>query len=210
MRQYSVYPTLLDSFDWWRSQVPGARADQAFRELMDKLNKRPFKATPEMERGTAFNEAVDHVIKSDTRLPIPESDEVSFKGYTFSKDLVLDIARRVRGSLIQKYLQSRLILGPDTMVRVYGFADYVGPSQIWELKTGRYYPGKFKRRWQRHTYMACHLVPKFTYLVTDFTNVYEETYEDPGLPALKEALGDFIEFIEANRPAINNPKLFGG
>jgi hypothetical protein len=125
-------------------------------------------------------------------------------------DLSLDIANRVRGSQMQKYLQARLPFGAYD-VKVYGFADYVAPDRIWELKTGSYYPGKFARRWQRATYLACaQHAKKFTYLVTDFVNVYEETYEEPGRVELYEVIREFVDFIETRRDQINNPKLFGG
>lgn len=208
MRQYNIYPTLLDSFDWWRSQAPGARADKALQELMDKLNKRPFKGTLAMEKGTAFNELVDRLSKGE--ITLADSGLVEQGGFTFSLATASDIAKRVLGTQIQKYLQA-IIPVDNYDVKVFGFSDYLAPDRIWELKTGGYYPGKFARRWQRPTYMACRPeVKKFTYLVTDFVNVYEETYEHPGREELIQTLREFVDFIESHRAEIQNPKLFGG
>lgn len=206
-RRYAIYPTMLDSFDWWRTR-PSAKAEQ---ELMDKLNKRPFKATPAMERGTAFNELVDELVKRSVIVDPTSHDKVlQWKGQEFPRDVTEDISARVKGCMTQKYLQAYLDFDGMT-VKVYGFADYVDLNKIWELKTGSYYPGKFARRWQRATYLACHPSAKsFTYLVTDFINVYEETYDDPGLPALRQTIEEFVDFVEKRRSEIVNPKLFGG
>lgn len=205
MRDYSLYPTLLDSYAWWKARG----TVQAEKELFAKLNRAPFAPTDEMRRGTAFNTLCDRLFAGEAFDAPPVID-----GFTFNPTEVAiarDVAERVTDSLPQKYIQTFIEL-PDARVKIYGFADYLGTEQIWELKTTRFHnPGRYGTRWQRQCYMACRpAVKKFTYLVTDFNELLEENYEDPQTDRLVAILQEFVDFIETRKAEIVNPKLFGG
>lgn len=174
MSSYKIYPTLLDSFEWWRGAETEEDAKQREAELVAKLNREYQEPSYAASRGTALNNCVDAVLQG-TKVDVPlerlECDasesgvyrdgtpEVpvlytfvdGFK-FVFSEELVLSIADHVGDAVVQPLLVATL----DTCygeVELYGFADYINVDTIIDLKsTNDYTVGKYRDHWQHRVY----------------------------------------------------------
>ena len=220
---YRFYATLLDSFQYYLGK---ADDDNAFQEFIDRLNCKPFFSEAAM-KGTAFNELIDEILSGKFSLVNAETDsrgnisypysegEVS-KTFKFKKNVVTEIARRVYGSIPQKYTEAVLPTRYGNVL-VYGYADEVLKNKVIDIKTtGSYVFPKYLNSWQRRVYPYCLrkegiYVDSFQYLITDFSNVYIEDY--PHMPELdvlemQRFSEQLIDYIETHRPLILSPKLF--
>ena len=239
-RHYNFYATLLDKYQnylmsgityqkfWGSSESPQKTEEefevQEFQSLIDSINRVPFESEL-ADKGTAFNEVIDCIIehrKSD-RMGI-KSDKstdiisVHFKkwNFTFSKKLCIEFAEYLKGSICQ-YRTESILECIDSSVLLYGYLDELMPFKVVDIKTtSKYNAFKFRNNWQHIVYPYCLnnsgiFINEFEYLVTDFSNVFIESYtfnKENDLPKLIEHCESLIEFIETNRGLITDKKIF--
>lgn len=254
--QYKIYPTLLDAYQrylnaeetwekyWGFSENPPHTAEefseQAKQELLDKINRKPFDSLA-ADRGTAFNELIDHIVSErpssratitpiGTDNPTAYRVELNDRAFIFPTEMVKQTADKYREAVCQKLLLGTI----DTiygMVELYGYADYINPLSLHDLKTtGSYAVGKFKQNWQHvvYPYLLAEegiTMTRFDYdivLLTpsrqeeDGAETYREIefftetylYRPSDAFRLKCFLERFIEFLEENRDQITDTKIF--
>lgn len=190
---YQITPTLLDAF----ARFERHQDEESFNDLINKINRIKSETTEHKLKGIAFENAVNG-LKSD---------------FYFEPDLI----SKVQSKIINNTGIQVEISAEYNNVRYYGIADYTFPEMILDLKgTGNYYYGKFKKKNQFPVYSFIKELNKepirqFKYLVSDYTNIYQETY----LPSQKvyddllEFTGEFIRFINHFKKHITNPAIFG-
>jgi len=199
---YNIYPTLLDSFNYFNT-FPSIEKES---ELIDKINRVKHEMTNQAQLGVSFEGLINSIING-------ASFSTSFDGFTFKEDVVKGVLSQLNGFEIQKYVCSTFnINGFD--VKFYGFVDYSSICKMIDLKTtSKYKLGKYKYYSQRHIYPMCiEGVTKFTFLITDFEGVMTEPYfisKRESMVYLNESVPRFIEFIESNRNKITDTKIFG-
>lgn len=276
--KYRIWATLLDTWQqardplpvwqkyWGQSDNPGKTyeefAAECEQKLLDACN-RVYEVSEAAAKGTAFNDAVDHMLRM-TKIPTdvvhiaggthgdiqerlgyhfddygrPVSMVMELQGFCFefSYTQVSGVAAgyitRVGSESIrpasQVYTDGVLptAWGP---VLLYGYIDELMPTAIIDIKTtGSYRLGQFKSHWQHLVYPYClrqhgDSIDRFEYDVLVWQRKrgdsprclidghYRETYiysPERDEPRLREHVESLIEWIEAHRDKIDNPKLF--
>lgn len=212
--QYKFYATLLDAFLWYQA----SESENAEQEFIDKINRVPItdeKALERMAKGTALNELVDIAIKHG----VPQDNSIiNYNGFEFNTILVTELARKLQGAIPQVYTQTTIRCNGNDVL-VYGYIDYVLANKVIDLKTTSVYElGKYKDSMQMHLYPVALfneeniVTDEFDFLVTDFKEIYSETYpinlidSNVRLAITSNAL---IEFLNAKRDLITDKKIFG-
>lgn len=239
--KYRFYATILNSFSdylnsseiynqyFGNSENPRKSEEEfekeQFHGLIDRINRVPFESEA-ADKGTVFNEVVDCLIENrqprdDMKFETDKSRGVivaNFKDYTFEFPLKLCLAFRdyFKDALTQVYVSATLETKYGT-VELYGYIDELLPVKVCDIKTtSRYSAFKYRKGWQHLVYPYClivggDLINEFEYTVTDFRNVWKETYlfePDRDIQLLINHVEQFIEFLEANKGLITDKKIF--
>nr|DAN55055.1 MAG TPA: hypothetical protein [Caudoviricetes sp.] len=163
--------------------------------------------------------------------------KASYNGRTFiyPVDAVRVFAGNYKGAIPQMFVEGVLPTRRGD-VRLYGYLDELMPLSVHDIKTtGSYEVGKFKDHSQHLVYPYCLQqmgymgVDLFSYDVAEIsTNItkqnpepsevvvklkatYSEEYlftPERDIPILEGKVVELIDFIEANRHLITNPKIF--
>jgi hypothetical protein len=193
---YKVYPTLLNQFYLFKTQAK--KADGSIMvtqaDLMASINREPRPQTESQTKGVNFENAI-----------------VTGKG---EEEFPTQIIEKVRQLLPKSYRTQVMSKFQVGKTEIYGFVDLVGENRAIDLKTtASYSPGKFQMNFQNLYLLGLKAkgITQLDYIITDFTEVYQETYQlrsynfNPMLLMVEE----FTRFLELNKKAINNPKIFG-
>lgn len=219
---YSIYPTLLDSFYWYK------RGYNEKQELIDKINRVKSPMPEAAARGVAFEDCVNNILKTRTfNSPILKGSffEKSYKcpitqkefTFNFKGDLILKIAAKLSNcTKMQEYIQAN-VPTPVGLIKVYGFIDFSYPDKDIDLKTtGSYKNNKYKDYNQHKCYpllrkLNGRLKSDFLYYVTDFNDTYQEPYIHTSVLSDEfiRDLVEFTEFLERERELITDKKIFG-
>jgi hypothetical protein len=208
--EYNLYATLLDSYTYYLS----SEKDEAYQNFIDRLNRKPFKSEA-AEKGTAFNELIDFCIPNLRSISF-SSDTIKHKGFEFKKPIVHEFLKRLEGAQPQVFVEGRLETSKG-MVKLYGYTDEILMDCVIDIKTTQYYTFPYYlSNWQHLVYPYCLRqqgvnINRFKYMVTDFTNYYEEEYlynEQRDTAKLVDICEQLIDFIEINRELITDKKLF--
>lgn len=214
---YKFYATLLDAYQWYRV----SESDNAAAELIDKINRvrtMDAEAIQRMNRGTALNNLVDLAIESGV---VIDSYEIDGVHYSFPESLVLHLAEKLHGSIIQ-YRANLSIIHNGKVVELYGYTDYVLTDSVIDLKTTASYElGEYANSMQRHLYPIALIangnqINRFEFIAVEiksgYHNVYSESYpvdDAESMAVVRDCISGLIEFIEANRYLITDRKIFG-
>lgn len=216
--QYKFYATLLDSFQYYLDSQDN---DEAFQEFIDSLN-RVKKVGEAAHKGTALNDLIDKLIKGSKLqdFPTDKRGNVIYRSetgdYGFNPKVVTELYNRVAGSEAQVFTKAIL---PTTKgnIELYGYVDYIDISKATDLKgTSRYTFPKYLGKWQKHVYPYCLnengiQITEFSYLVTDYYNVFVEDYPynpEKSVKELQSFCTRLIDFLEMNRHLITDQKVF--
>lgn len=238
---YNIYPSILDSYTYMRNCEDEELRAKCEDELLDQINRKPRDPNYYAARGTALNELVDaKACHMETQHPVDYTDRGDAGGIftmnidtfdiTYCAALVDQTAAWVEGMLPQVYCEADIKV-PQGVVTLYGYADYVGDSEVTDLKTSkRYDPDSrdYSDHWQHRVYPYCLLcsgmvqrIDTFTYLVAELKadrdevldgTLYREIY-GVDLPTVERELRDmlaydFLPWLEAHRAKITNAKIF--
>lgn len=219
---YCIYPSLLDKFQdlldyeivadepWNKSGddyklPPDEMYYKIEAELIDMINRVDGIPSEAADRGTAFNEIVDCLIRKEpcTREDLkiystttPEMQKVivaeidDFK-FIYDARFCKQVAALFSGSLTQ-YMCDATMQTSKGSVWLYGYIDEWVGNKLYDIKTTGYYNfGKFEHKWQRHLYPWCVIesgmateIESFEYTVVVFPKgqlilsgtVYPEVY----------------------------------
>jgi hypothetical protein len=210
--KYAIYPSLLDAYLRFKRHDD----DETFDALFDKINGVKTEQTEQQLKGVEFEQCVN-----DLLLPNGYVDRVDdlyiTDTFNFSVELVDKIVSKLHNSTAQQEYLKAIIPSHLGNIKLYGIADYSFPEMITDLKTtGNYKCGKYKDYTQHPTYSLIRELngsplKAFKYLITDFTNDYQETYI-PTAGSHQKLMGtifEFINFIEYYKSNITDGKIFG-
>ncbi len=203
MPRYRIYPSLLDGFQYWLDSEGGD--DQ---EMIDKINRVRTPPSDAQLRGSAFEQVMDTYQKS-----VKWATDYRVHDIFVDAPIIKKMVERVQGGVAQVLLSSEVNTSHG-LVEVYGYADFVrGPEVIDVKTTGNYELGKYLLSHQRPVYLEAvkHMgIHNFTFLVTDFKDVFEESYtrsaEDR--ERMIVTIDALIQFAEFNKDRITDKKFF--
>lgn len=214
---------------WGFSENPAKTEEEfeleQYQGLIDRINRVPFDSEA-ADKGTAFNEVIDCII-DNVKSEKMEIEKSTYRGksvikatynertFNFDTELCKQFASLLQGSLTQQYTEGVLQTKYGDVL-VYGYIDQIMPFKVVDTKTtGKYSVFKFRNNWQHKVYPYCLKqngvdINEFEYLVTDFRNIYTETYTftQKDVQALVLHCEQFIEFIEAHKHLITDEKIF--
>lgn len=216
--QYKFYATLLDAF----LRYQASESENAEQEFIDKINRVPITDEKDLERmakGTALNNLVDKQVINQTFSEAETISEiVDNQTFTFDSRIVNTLGDKLQGATPQVYTQT-IIRCNGNDVLVYGYIDYVLANKVIDLKTTSTYElGKYKDSMQMHLYPIALfneeniVTDEFEFLVTDFKEIYSETYPINLIDSnakLAVVCTSLIEFLNAKSDLITDKKIFG-
>jgi len=201
---YKIYPSILDSFNYYLRAPDGDES-----ELIKKINRIKTEPTEAMLTGVKLEKLIN------SRRPYDVDDVGLLFGQEVDEKVYNELLERCSG-LKQQFLKSTFTVdGVDVLL--YGFADYIYQDSIKDLKyTGRYEFPKYNKGSQHIIYplIAEKMGIKsssFQYVITDLKRVYIEEYviNQSMIDSLFSSITNFIGFLEDKRHIITDKKIFG-
>lgn len=190
--KYQVYPSLLNAFHQF---LVDGYVD--FPTLIDRINRVQTPTTEKQQRGLEFEDVIMKACQG-----------VVFD-HGFSPSLVTEICRELPDSFIAQHYVSF----QHKDIRVYGYIDVMGAGRIIDLKTTANYT--FPKYLHDHQTLYLYAMKgqgarQQEYLITDFRNVYKETYsiESYDFSGLISEVEHFAQFLEEHRHLITDRKVF--
>lgn len=161
-----------------------------FQEFMTVLRREPTPTTEAQDRGIYFEGLVTSIVNGDCDI-VPESCP-----WYNAASKIADI---VRGGVLQYKAKKEIqVSGIDFLL--YGRLDALKAGVIYDIKFSSHYEkGKFFNSTQHPTYLE--LIPsasQFTYLVSNGTNVWEETYWREETQSINGYIEDFVSWLTVN------------
>lgn len=211
MIKYAIYPTILDSFYWYK------RGYNEKQELINKINRVKTEMAEPAKKGVAFENVINMLLKAKNHPLLTEAEHYESDGFVFRTEIVNRIAAKlINATKQQEYIQAT-VQTPVGDIKVYGFIDYSYPDMYVDLKTtATYKKDKYAINNQHKCYpllgqLNGKPIKKFNYLVTDFQQMYIEPYlHHSGMTdEFVFNLVEFTEFLEANREIITDTKILG-
>jgi hypothetical protein len=229
MKGIQIYPTLIDSFNYFLSSE-----HMSLQEMIDRINRVPTPFPDAARKGTALNDMIDAMLAGEVITPknvlirgqekrvynwqhnYEEMGVERSEPYAFDCEVVDELLENLAGASCQVYTQGTIRTSHGN-VRLYGYLDYVVRDKAIDLKsTSRYSWPKFQNNFQHRCYLYTLRnegieVEQFQYLVTDFREVYKEDYfwngdlERSILPFLER----FLEFVDQHIDQIRDEKVLG-
>lgn len=192
MARYLMTHSLLASWLYAMKGNPYEDATtekDAFAEFMLTLRREPTPTSEAMQKGIDFENLVTAIVNGE-QTP-PDLD----KWY----DAAHEVAEIVRGGLLQYKAKKEIVVAGITFL-LYGRLDALKAGVVYDIKfSGSYDRGKYVTGTQHPTYLE--LIPnayEFTYLVSNGGSVWRETYRRDETPDIREAISDFVSWLEAN------------
>lgn len=157
-------PTLLDSFAYYLSIDDCEQSADKRQELLDRLNGVSLPPNEAMQRGIDFENAVIAACNGKY--------EFSNEKYDYC---VKEVCEIVQGGFSQYPVSFEMC-----DVKIDGFIDFLKLNTVFDVKTTKKYEvGKYQFNNQHLVYLLAlrqERINRFVYLVTDFSNVYQEEY----------------------------------
>jgi len=184
---YLISTTLLDTYSWF-VHAPASWKERAFNGLMDTLTRAPFKPTPEISRGIAFEGRVNRLVNGTREAFVEQMGEMCLPFYD-----------QCKGGVQQKTLK-RLIRVDDWNFQLYGKTDYWFPDLTIDCKTtSNYSKGekKYLDKSQHLLYAYMDNKPAFRYLIAVFDD--KEGQPLSKLPVSLQQIDVTVDLAEAEK-----------
>ncbi|HEX9958857.1 MAG TPA: hypothetical protein VGA96_16430 [Fibrella sp.] len=186
---YRFYPTLLNVFS--RFLNGGNLTEQ---QVLDAINRVPSPTTQAQQRGISFEETL-------------------IKG-TGEEQFDAEILRKMRKLLPRPIVDTQVYCQWQIDdVLFYGYVDLIGKYKAVDIKTtGSYQAGRYLFNHQNLYLHALkrHGIKLMEYLITDFTDVYVESYAlTHPIDKQLEEIRLFKAFIDEHRDQITDKKIVG-
>lgn len=160
----------------------------AISDFLQVLRREPTEVTQAMRNGNEFEDLV-------TKIATGDDVDTDHKWYAAASKA----AGKISGSSVQyKAKKDICVAGLDILL--YGRLDFLKAGEIVDTKFSQTYDrGKYIDSTQHPVYME--LIPeaeKFTYLVSDGTNVWTETYRRDETKPIVPIISDFLAWLTNN------------
>lgn len=194
MSRYLITHSLLSSWMWAMKEDPYEDATterNAFEDFLCTLNRQPREETEAMMQGLDF-EALCYRLSRG----INETTNKDDKWY----DAACQIADVIRGGTIQYKAKTDLRVA-GTNILLFGVLDVLKAGTIYDIKFSKGYDrGKYFDSTQHPAYFQ--LIPEaqeFTYLVSNGSAVYTETYRREETRSIEPVISDFLLWLQSSR-----------
>ena len=187
MNRFLITHSLLSS---WLYTMKGSPYEDAtterdpHAEFLQVLRREPTETTEAMQKGIDFENLVTAIIQGN--------GDQNDKWYDAAKK----VADRVQGGVLQYRARKEIQVRGLTLV-LYGRLDCLKAGEIIDIKfSGNYDVGKYFDSTQHPTYFK--LVPeaqKFTYLVSNGSAVWPETYRRDETRSIFPIISDFLDWL---------------
>jgi hypothetical protein len=155
-----------------------------YQDFLRTLRKEPGEQTEAMLNGIAFEDLVTDIVNGDA--------DTGHKWY----EAACKVAQRVRGGQLQ-YKAKKEITVSGVTILLYGRLDVLKAGEIIDIKFSKSYDrGKYIDSTQHPTYME--LIPeayRFTYLVTNGSEVWTEAYRRDETPDIVPVIEGFLQYL---------------
>ena len=187
---YLLTHSLLSSWLYAMKDSPYEDATterDSYQEFLQALRREPGEQTEAMRNGIEFEDLVTDIVNGDA--------DTEHKWY----EAACKVARIVKGGWLQ-YKAKKQITVSGEKILLYGRLDVLKAGEIIDTKFSKGYErGKYISSTQHPTYME--LIPeadRFTYLVSNGTEVWTETYRRDETPSVIPIIEAFIEYLKGN------------
>ena len=194
MPRYLMTHSLLSSWLYAMKENPYEDATSerdAYAEFMAVLRREPTPTTEAMQKGIDFEDLVTAIVNDDFDAMQRYDDKWL--------DAAYKVADVVSGGVLQ-YRAKREIQVAGMTFLLYGRLDALKAGAIIDIKfSGSYDKGKYVDSTQHPTYLE--IVPQathFTYVITNGSTVWKETYRRDETPDISPIIADFINWLDAN------------
>lgn len=192
MARYLMTHSLLASWLYMMKENPFEDATterDPMAEFMQVLRREPTQTTEAMMNGNIFEDLVLRIVNG-----CADPADPSEQWYGAAEK----VAHRVRGGVTQ-FRVSRTINVDGMTLLLYGRLDWLKAGEIVDVKfTKSYEPGKYFDSTQHPVYFE--LVPEaqtFTYMVSNGSAVWPETYRREESPSIYPVISNFLEWLTA-------------
>lgn len=187
---YLLTHSLLSSWLYAMKDSPYEDATterDSFQEFLQALRREPGEQTQAMRNGIEFEDLVTDIVNGDA--------DTDHKWY----EAACKVARIVKGGQLQ-YKAKKQITVSGEQILLYGRLDVLKAGDVIDIKFSQSYDrGKYLSSTQHPTYLE--LIPeaeKFTYLISNGTEVWTETYRRDETPDITVIIASFLEFLKEN------------
>ena len=188
MARYLMTHSLLSSWLYLMKGNPYEDATSekdSADEFMQTLMRRPTPTTEAMQNGIDFEDLVTDITKG--------CGDRSNRWY----DAASKVAEVVGGGVLQFRAKKEIQVRGMTLL-LYGRLDCLKAGQVYDIKySSSYERGKFFTSTQHPTYLE--IVPEaksFTYLVSNGTEFWTETYTREETPDIRPIISDFLDWLD--------------
>ena len=187
MARYLITHSLLSSWLYALKENPYEDATSErdpLQEFLRVLRREPTETTEAMQNGIDFENLVGNVVYG--------SGDPENRWYKAAEK----VANRVRGGIPQVKISRQVQVSGYTLV-LHGRLDWLKAGEIFDVKfTKNYDPGKYFSSTQHPMYFE--LVPEaqsFTYIVSNGSGVWPETYRRDESTSILPIISDFLEWL---------------
>lgn len=189
MARYLMTHSLLSSWLYLMKENPYedmTTESDPMAEFMQVLRREPTPTNEAMQNGIAFEDLVTDIIN--------ERADPNDKWYEAAQK----VAQRCNGGVLQFKVKKEIDVNGMTFL-LYGRLDCLKAGEIIDIKfTKNYDPGKYFASTQHPMYLE--LVPEaksFTYLASNGSSVWPETYRRDEAASIYPYVSDFIDWLTA-------------
>lgn len=192
MARYLMTHSLLSSWLYAMKDNPYedvTTEKDSFSEFMMALRREPTPTNEAMQKGIDFENMVTAIVNG-------EQTPLNLDRWY---DAAHEVAVIVSGGCLQYKAKKEIEVSGITFL-LYGRLDALKSGVIYDIKfSGSYDKGKFVTSTQHPTYLE--LIPQaneFTYIVSNGSSVWKETYRRDEVSDIREIISDFVSWLKAN------------
>lgn len=189
MARYLMTHSLLSSWLYALKENPFEDATterDSFEEFLKVLRREPTETTEAMRKGIMFEDLVTDIIEKRA--------DTTHQWF----DAANKIAQQIKGGRLQYKAYKEIEVNGMTLL-LYGRLDALKAGVVYDIKfSSGYDVGKYFSGTQHPTYLE--LVPEaveFTYLVSNGSAVWPETYRREETQSIVPIISDFFEWLNA-------------
>lgn len=187
---YLLTHSLLSSWLYAMKDSPYEDATterDSYQEFLQALRREPGEQTEAMRNGVEFEDLVTDIVNGDA--------DTGHKWY----EAACKVARAVKGGCLQ-YKAKKEITVSGIKILLYGRLDVLKAGEVIDIKFSKGYErGKYIDSTQHPTYLE--LIPEagqFTYLVSNGSEVWTETYRRDETPDIITIIEAFLAYLKEN------------
>ena len=220
MTKYLITPSLINSFQWYLKESFNKTEAEQRQEFLQTLRSEKTPTTEAQQRGLDFEYLVEKTCdwKNTDWINLLQMKCQKLKSlgiYTFGDatkfvqdnpdylKCIESIGDIVKGSIWQQSVKKDLKIGNSEFL-LYGRTDVIKRDTVFDIKfTSNYELGKFQDSSQHLIYLYCSGLPKFSYLISDGKDWWQEDYfNHTGVESeIKSKVSEFLDYLEGDKEA---------